>query len=171
VPEHVGRHQPHAKHPRGRPVAEVTQNEEAQRLDQAAPFAQQALALMHRIEGEPDLRIAEITQSAVHQLRRAAGGARCKIVSFDQQRLQAGAACFAQDARARDAAADHDQIPRLVEIAPDSFAPVSVPHGSPQGTSRQGGNPVYLFPCLLNQLAGIQQPIGIESMTHRLDQL
>src|SRR6185437_9987220 len=98
-----------ADHPGGAQVRLVRQHEH-QRLDDVRRGAQQHLALGKRFRDEAKLVMLEVAQAAVDQLGARRRRVRGEIVLFDEQHRQSAPGSVARDARAVDAAADHEQV-------------------------------------------------------------
>ena len=67
-------------------------------------------AFVRRFPHQPHIALGEIAQATVHQLGGAATGARAEVIGFHQRSAQATHRRIAHDARARNAAADHEHI-------------------------------------------------------------
>ena len=121
--------------------ARVVAKGKALRLDQPRRIRQQGLPLMHRFARQRELALLEVAQAAVHQLRGTARRAPGEIALFHQQRLQAAPRCFQQDAGARDAAADDQDVPVARQHA-RQLRPVH------NGPSTSGSSlPGFIMPC------------------------
>jgi len=70
-------------------VALIEREKEIQRGDQSGRVSQQPIALGHGRPSQADLALREISQAAVHKLRRAARRARREIASLEEHRAYA----------------------------------------------------------------------------------
>src|SRR5947208_19822 len=73
----------------------------------------QAATLANPFENEPHLAVLEIAESAVDELRGATRRPRGEVRVLDERRREAPHGGVARDARAVDAAADHEEVERL----------------------------------------------------------
>ncbi len=79
-------------------------------VDQVRAFAEQTLALAHRLADQVEFAVFEVAQAAVNDPGRTAGDARGKIVLLDQESALSGARTLACDSHAIDATADHNYV-------------------------------------------------------------
>src|SRR5262249_9594820 len=101
----------------------------------------------HRLSRDQELALAEVAEPAVDQLRGPARGSGREVLGFDEQRLLSVACGLAEDAGAGDSTADDDEIPGLIEAAPDLVAKSAQPH-APRACARiVQGSGYTTLPC------------------------
>ncbi len=96
-----------------RAIALVDRHQEFERPDQVRRQLHQERPLVGALEHQPELRVLEVAQAAVHQLRRFGRRSRREIGFLDERDFQAAQRRVAGDAGAGDAAADDQEIERL----------------------------------------------------------
>jgi hypothetical protein len=108
----VVQEQPGADHPH-RPHPGVVRHHEAQRPHDVRRALEQHLALGKRLAHQRELVVLEVAQAAVNELGAARRGVLREIVFLAQHDPVAAASQVARDARAVDAAADHEHVAGL----------------------------------------------------------
>ena len=79
-------------------------------MHQVRLLLQQAPPLLQRLAHQPDLRVLQVTQAAVNDARRTAGGAGGEVMLLDQKGPPSAARAFPCDGNPVDAAADDDHL-------------------------------------------------------------
>ena len=80
------------------------------------------LALEQRLAHEPEVEVLQVAQPSVDELARAAGGPRGEVGALEQRDAVAARGGVQRDARAGDAAADHDDIELVLRQRRESLA-------------------------------------------------
>ena len=101
------------EHEEARLVVLVDRQQELERPHQVRRHLHEQRALVGALEHQPELRVLEVAEAAVHQLRRLGRRARREVGLLDERHLEPAQRRVARDARAGDAAADDEQVERL----------------------------------------------------------
>ena len=97
-------------------------HDQRQRAHQVRRQRHHQLALQQRLAHEPEVEVLQVAQPAVDELARAAGGPRGVVGALEQRDAVATRGRVQRDARAGDAAADHDDVELVVREGRDGLA-------------------------------------------------
>ena len=100
---------------RGLPPS-VVRNDKREGVHYVRSIPLQEAPLLQRLEHERNISLLEITDPAVHELRRAAGGGLREVVHFEQERIVAPRSGLDGAPEPGGAAADDDEVPGTVPI-------------------------------------------------------
>ena len=108
--QHVVQHQSRAKLPAWHARATVHRPRERQRPHEVRSDALQRTSLAARLEHQADLPMLEIPHPAVHETRRPTRRPARVVVPLHERYAQSAQGGVARHPRARDPAADHEQV-------------------------------------------------------------
>ena len=92
----------------------MERHDRGQRMDQVRRVSAEPAALEECVADQPNASLLEIAKAAVDELRAAAGCAFAEVVLLEERDAIAAGGRIDRHANARGAAADHDDVPRLV---------------------------------------------------------
>jgi hypothetical protein len=146
--ERVVHREADAVHPLWHFIARKCRERKCERVDEALALVHQRFAFLDRLARDEELTLTQVAQAAVDELCRPARRARGKILRFDEQRFLSVARGFAKNAGARNATANHDDVPRFggsvrsLQPFPHTFTVTARPHGpgTLAGKLRVGAN-------------------------------
>ena len=96
------------------PEMRLVWQHEAQGPGQMRRLGQQHLAFLQGLAHQPELVLLQVAQAAMDELGCLGGGGAREIVHFAKPDLERPPRRVAGDARAIDAAADHEQVERAI---------------------------------------------------------